>query len=115
MIETNDSGGIRLCEYPTSNQSAADLFLVLQQFINLGFEHALDIFKVQPELLCLFSFFAIHLQDGVVPLLQILETEMTSAARSASPISMLRLLSRPHLELNPHRGDLRKLLLHVFV
>lgn len=49
------------------------LFLVSQQFIDLGFIHILHIFEVQSQLLCLFSFFTIHLQDGVMPLLQILK------------------------------------------
>lgn len=49
------------------------LFLVSEQFIYLGFIHILHIFEVQSQLLCLFSFFTIHLQDGVMPLLQILK------------------------------------------
>lgn len=47
--------------------------LVLQQFIYLGFVHVLHVFQVKSQLLCLLGLFSIHLQDGVVSLLQILK------------------------------------------
>lgn len=49
------------------------LLLVLEQFVNLSFEHVLDVLQVESQLLCLLSLLSIHLEDGVVSLLQLLQ------------------------------------------
>lgn len=48
------------------------LFLVLEQLVDLGLVHDLDVLQVEPQLLGLFCFLSVHLQDGVVSLLQVL-------------------------------------------
>lgn len=43
------------------------------RLIYLCFVHCFDIFQVHPEFLAFFSFFAVHLQDSVMSLFQLLE------------------------------------------
>jgi len=49
------------------------LFLVLEQFVDLGLVHVLDVVQVHPQLLRLLGLLTVHLEDGVVSLLQILK------------------------------------------
>lgn len=58
------------------------LFLVLEQLVDLGLVHVLDVLQVEPQLLGLLRFLSVHLQYGVVSLLQVLRRgARTSAAQ----------------------------------
>lgn len=82
------------------------LFLVSEQFIYLGFIHILHIFEVQSQLLCLFSFFTIHLQDGVMPLLQILKMHIHTiiSKKETAPLALAApVYPFPHTEFTLSR------------
>lgn len=85
-----------VCVPEVTQRSKNSLFLVPQQFINLGFVHVLHIFQVQSQLLCLFSLFSIHLQDGVVPLLQILKCTAALIKASSNTVTFRHNFSNEH-------------------
>lgn len=59
------------------------LFLVLEQLVNLGLVHVLDVLQVEPQLLGFFRFLSVHLQDGVVSLLQVLRREKCTSTEES--------------------------------
>lgn len=67
-----------------ASEESQRLFLVLEQLVDLDLVHVFDVLQVEPKLLGLFCFLSVHLQDGVVSLLQVLKRGENVQAQDSS-------------------------------